>query len=611
MSLSSFAIGDHDFLLDGRPHRVISGALHYFRVHPDQWRDRIRMGRMMGLNTIETYVAWNEHAPEEGVFDTTGRLDLARFLREVQAEGMHAIVRPGPYICAEFDGGGLPGWLLREPGVRVRTREPRYLAAVTTYLRQVLEIVAPLQVDRGGPVILMQVENEYGAYGADHDYLRELTRVFRDAGATVPLLTVDQPEPDMLAAGTIPELHATGSFGSRAAERLAALRAQQPTGPLMCSEFWCGWFDHWGAHHHTTSAADAARELDEVMDAGASVNIYMLHGGTNFALTNGANDKGVYQPIVTSYDYDAPLDEAGRPTEKFWAFREVISRYAPVPECARVEREPFVIPGPAPLVCVGALADLAPVAWSDHELLPTMDDLGLSRGLVRYRRELEGGDAPAVLSFAEVRDRAWVSLDGAPVGTLARELHETALVLPRGRGTLEILVEDEGRVNYGPRLGEPKGLLGPARLGDAVLTGWQAGAVSLDELPDTASAADPRPLPAGASVHRAAVALDAPADLSLSTVGLGKGLVWVNGFCLGRYWQAGPQRSPGGGPGRRDSGPADRMPSMRPLRRASPPGRLSPETSARTPPRARATGSPRTPRSARTHRDRGRGSPPQ
>lgn len=187
MRRHSFAIGEHDFLLDGEPHRVISGALHYFRIHPDQWRDRIRMGRMMGLNTIETYVAWNEHSPEPGVFDTIGRLDLARFLREVQEEGLHAIVRPGPYICAEFDGGGFPAWLFRDPEVGVRTLEPRYMAAVTDYLRAVMDIVAPLQIDRGGPVILLQVENEYGAYGSDHAYLQALTDLFRETGATVPL----------------------------------------------------------------------------------------------------------------------------------------------------------------------------------------------------------------------------------------------------------------------------------------------------------------------------------------------------------------------------------------------------------------------------------------
>jgi len=552
MELHTFVIGDDDFLLDGRPHRVISGALHYFRVHPDQWRDRIRMGRMMGLNTIETYVAWNEHAPQPGLFETDGRLDLARFLREVQEEGMHAIVRPGPYICAEFDGGGLPAWLFRDSGageVGVRTLEPRYMDAVSGYLRQVMEVVAPLQIDRGGPVILLQVENEYGAFGADHDYLRALTDLFVEAGATVPLTTVDQPQGDMLAAGNIPGLHATGSFGSRATERLAALRRQQPTGPLMCSEFWCGWFDHWGAHHHVTDAAESARELDDLLAAGASVNIYMLHGGTNFGLTNGANDKGVYQPTVTSYDYDAPLDEAGRPTAKFWAFRDVIGRYAPVPEFARVDPAPFVVPSAAPLRCIGALADLAPSSWREFPALPTMDDLAVARGFARYRVALDAGPEPGVLAFAEVRDRAWVSLDGVPVGTLAREDHAFSITLPRGVGELEILVEDEGRVNYGPRIGEVKGLIGPATFRGVSVAGWIASPVPL-EVFESGSSLQLIPLDrvtpptlVGAAVHEAVVTLDAPTDLSLSTDGLGKGIVWVNGFCLGRYWRKGPQRS--------------------------------------------------------------------
>ncbi|CAN7419763.1 beta-galactosidase [Microbacterium sp. LjRoot45] len=546
MTGRTFEIGERDFLLDGAPHRVLSGALHYFRVHPDQWRDRIRLGRMMGLNTIETYVAWNEHSPEPGVFDTDGRLDLARFLREVHEEGMHAIVRPGPYICAEFDGGGLPAWLFAGEGVGIRSLEPQYLAAVSEYLRRVMEIVAPLQIDRGGPVVMLQVENEYGAYGSDHAYLQALTDLFRACGATVPLTTVDQPVAEMLAAGTLPELHATGSFGSRVPERLAALRAQQPTGPLMCSEFWCGWFDHWGSHHHVTDPSASAGALDELLSAGASVNIYMLHGGTNAGLTNGANDKGVYQPTVTSYDYDAPVDEAGRPTEKFWAFRDVIARHFPVPEFPRTDRRPLHVPAPAPLRRVGTLAEVAPATWSSHDDVPTMDAVGIWRGFARYRIELDGTDAPAVLSFAEVRDRAWLSLDGEPVGILAREAHERSVTLPSGRGLLEILVEDEGRVNYGPRIGEPKGLIGRATLDGAPLHGWEISAVPLDAIPAARGSVGDGTAVApsvGATVWQATLSLDAPADLSLSTAGLGKGLVWIGDTCLGRYWRKGPQAS--------------------------------------------------------------------
>jgi beta-galactosidase len=546
--VNEFSVGEQDFLLDGRPVRVLSGALHYFRIHPGQWRDRVRKARLMGLNTIETYVPWNEHEPRQGSFEAAGRLDLVRFLRIVQEEGLHAIVRPGPYICAEFDGGGLPAWLFTDPGVGIRSTEPRYFAALTRYVRWVFERVVPLQIDHGGPVILMQVENEYGAYGADHGYLRALVDLFRAEGVTVPLTTVDQPTPEMLAAGNVPGLLATGSFGSRSAERLATLRAHQKSGPLMCSEFWCGWFDHWGAHHHTTDASEAAAELDVLLDAGASVNIYMFHGGTNFGLTNGANDKGVYQPIVTSYDYDAPLDEAGRPTEKFWRFREVISRHAPVPDLdpEEIAAPAFETPVIAPLVHVASLRDaIESTTWTHHDDVPTMDELGVYRGFVRYRTQLDRADAPVVVTVGEVRDRAWVSLDGEPVGVLARESHEGAITLPRGRGELTILVEDEGRVNYGHRLGEAKGLIGPVTVGGAPLRGWDASPVPIDAAAEAvarAESASATPV-AGAALHRATFHLEAPTDLALDTHGLGKGVAWVNDSCLGRYWRKGPQRT--------------------------------------------------------------------
>jgi beta-galactosidase len=374
--MPDFRIGEADFLLDGEPVRILSGALHYFRVHPDSWVDRIEKARLMGLNTIETYVPWNAHSPRPGEFRTEGMLDLARFLRTIGDAGLHAIVRPGPFICAEWDRGGLPAWLLRDPEVGVRRHEKRFLEMVEEYLHHVLGIVAPLQVDRGGPVVLVQVENEYGAFGDDRAYLEAIAAITRDCGITVPLVTVDQPADDMLAAGGLDGVLRTASFGSRSHERLRTLRRHQPTGPLMCMEFWDGWFDQWGGHHNTTSVEQTAAELDALLAAGASVNVYMFHGGTNFGLTNGANDKGVYRPTITSYDYDAPLDEAGNPTPKYFAFREVISRYAPVPDEVPGQAAPApelttTLSEPIPL-----LAD--PDAWGEssvHELAPALDEV--------------------------------------------------------------------------------------------------------------------------------------------------------------------------------------------------------------------------------------------
>lgn len=550
---ATFSVGEQDFLADGRPVQLIAGALHYPRIHPGQWRDRIVKARQMGLNAIETYVFWNEHSPAPGVFDVSGRLDLVEFLRIVAQEGMAAIVRPGPYVCAEWDNGGLPAWLTAR-GVGLRRNEPDYLAAVADYLRTVYALIEPLQVHLGGPVVLVQIENEYGAYGGDAAYLQSLVDLTRECGITVPLTTIDQPDPTMLERGSLPSLHRTASFGTRSAERLAVLRRFQPTGPLMCGEFWCGWFDHWGAHHHVTPADASAAELDTLLSAGASVNVYMLHGGTSFGLTSGANDKGVYQPTVTSYDYDAPLDEAGRPTAKYWAFREVISRRTPL-------ADDVPAPGPSAPVLTVPLREVAPLraaaervaGWqvTGSDRPPTMDDLAHWRGLVFQRVTLPAAAHPRVLRVGEVRDRAWVWLDGRPVGTMARDHRDTALVLPAGGGELLLLVEDQGRVNYGPRLGEPKGLIGPVTVDGAPVDGWQSLPVDHDALAEGArgpahaggdDSAGPDDL-VGPVVAHARVELAAPSDLFLDTAAWGKGMAWFNGWPLGRYWSRGPQRT--------------------------------------------------------------------
>jgi len=538
--VTSFSIGESDFLRAGQPHQVISGAIHYFRVHPDQWQDRIRKARQMGLNTIETYVAWNAHEPRRGEWDATGAHDLGRFLDLIQAEGMDAIVRPGPYICAEWHNGGLPNWLTA--GDRpLRSSDPAFLEDISAYLRRVYEIVAPRQIDRGGRVVLVQIENEYGAYGSDKAYLEALVALTREAGITVPLTTVDQPTDQMLADGSLPTLHKTGSFGSRSAERLATLRAHQPTGPLMCSEFWDGWFDWWGGVHHTTDVAAAAADLDELLAAGASVNIYMFHGGTNFGLTNGANHKGRYLPIVTSYDYDAPLDEAGNPTAKFFAFRDVIAKYAPVPDDlpTAVDQAPTFS---VPLAPAGAWTDAAASA-ATTESPTTFDRLEHLSALVRYDVELpEGRGGRLVLD--EVRDLAWVSVDGQRIGTLSRTRHDRALSIPAG-GTLSILVEELGRVNYDHRLGEEKGLVGDVSLDGEALTGWRSTPLDVAAIAASIAAgpADASDETTGPSAWTAEIDLDSPADLFLDTTSWSKGYAFVNGFFLGRYWRNGPTRT--------------------------------------------------------------------
>jgi beta-galactosidase len=542
--VTSFAIGEREFLLGGEPFRILSGALHYFRVHPDLWADRIRKARLMGLNTIETYVPWNEHSPTPGVFRTDGGLDLGRFLDLVAAEGMQAIVRPGPYICAEWDNGGLPAWLFTDPTIGVRSSEPGYLAAVDTFMDRLLPIVVERQITCGGPVILFQIENEYGAYGNDKAYLQHLVDVAKRAGVDVPLFTCDQPFGTMIEDGSLPELHKTGTFGSRAAERLAFLRERQPTGPLMCAEFWNGWFDNWGTHHHTTDAAASAAELDALLSAGASVNIYMFHGGTNFGFTNGANDKGIYEPTITSYDYDAPLSEDGFPTDKYFAFRDVIARHFDVPgevparRAGAAECAVSVVSSVPLLKAVESFGSPLTVPGS----LPVSEATGHYRGFHLYERQLASG---GVLSFNEVRDRAQFFLDGLPVGTLSRELGERSIFLPTG-GLLQVLVEDQGRVNYGPRIGEAKGLIGPALLNGVEVLGWTIRPLDLGSLDVVRRAAIELPDKggvAGPSLSFGSFDADGPGDRYLRLDGWTKGNAFINGFNLGRYWSRGPQRT--------------------------------------------------------------------
>ncbi|WP_354637601.1 glycoside hydrolase family 35 protein [Kitasatospora camelliae] len=531
------------FRLDDRPFRIISGGLHYFRVHPEQWADRLHKARLLGLNTVETYVPWNLHAPRPGEFRLDGGLDLPRFLDLAAAEGLHVLLRPGPYICAEWEGGGLPSWLLAEDGIELRSRDPRFLGAVDDYLADLLPPLKPYLATSGGPIIAVQLENEYGAYGEDSGYLTELADLLHAHGVDVPLFTCDQPSD--LGRGGLDGVLRTANFGSRVDAGLAELRKHQPTGPLMCSEFWIGWFDRWGGTHVTRSPADAAADLDRLLAAGASVNIYMFHGGTNFGFTNGANDKGTYRPTVTSYDYDSLLDEAGDPTPKYAAFREVIARYAPVPDEPVPAPAPKLAPATAELTTFAPLLDqaqrLGPAVLADRPL--SMEQLGQVFGFVLYDTTLPDS-GPTLLRVAEVRDRAQVFVDGQPVGVLERENHEHTLAFytPRSGAHLAVLVENQGRVNYGQAVHDRKGLLGEVTVNGTTLGDWSSRPLPLDDpgaLPYVPF--DPDAPPVGPALHRGHLDVEQPADGYLALDGWTKGNVWINGFPLGRYWSRGPQ----------------------------------------------------------------------
>ncbi|MFG3285910.1 beta-galactosidase family protein [Streptomyces sp. NPDC048111] len=572
--MGDFTVGDEDFLLDGRPVRLLSGALHYFRVHEAQWGHRLAMLRAMGLNCVETYVPWNLHEPRPGGYEDVGA--LGRFLDAARAAGLWAIVRPGPYICAEWENGGLPHWLTGPLGRRARTGDPEYLAQVDRWFRTLLPQVAERGADRGGPVLMVQVENEYGSYGTDRGYLEHLAALLRSCGVGVPLFTSDGPEDHMLTGGSLPGVLATANFGSGAREAFEVLRRHQPSGPLMCMEFWCGWFDHWGADHVVRDAADAAAVLREILECGASVNLYMAHGGTNFAGWSGANRAGelhvgTLEPTATSYDYDAPIDEAGRPTEKFWRFREVLAAFQgqaalrppgaahpalePLPElpATPVELTPEA-PGLAfdGWVCLSDVVDALGGEEREAAVPPTFEELDVDRGLVRYRVAVPGPRRPYPLGVLGLRDVATVYVDGVRAGVLDTEDATLAEPVPGGV-EVELWVESLGRVNYGPRGGEPKGITGGVLHERQYLHGVRARGLRLDALAAPGAVAGlpftAPPPPGSPGLHRGRLHLPPgtppdPASFTwLQLPGWGRGFAWVNGFCVGRYWNTGPQQS--------------------------------------------------------------------
>jgi beta-galactosidase len=538
----SFRAEHGQFLLDGKPFRIVSGEMHYTRIPRAYWRDRLRMAKAMGLNAVTTYVFWNAHEPRPGVYDFSGNLDIAEFIREAQQEGLYVILRPGPYSCAEWEFGGFPSWLLKDPAMVVRSRNPQFLAAARAWLLRLGREVAPLQIGNGGPIIAVQVENEYGSYGDDHAYMQDIRQMLVDAGFTrAQLYTADGAEE--LPRGSLPDLPAAINFGPGEAQKsFATLKQLRPEGPFMNAEYWDGWFDHWGAPHARTSSDQQASDLDWILRQGDSISIYMFHGGTSFGWMNGANSDGKnYEPDVTSYDYDAALDESGHPTPKYFRFREIIARDTGI--------QPPPVPAAPPSMTIPEVRlDRAASLWENlpapvHSDQPlTMEQLDQAYGYILYRTTVSG-PVTGNLTIGAVHDYAQVYIDGKLAGIIDRRLNQTSLPLhiDSASARLDILLENTGRVNFGPALpGERVGLLGGVRLAGKPLTGWDN--FSLPMLEPQKLAYSDKPC-SGACFYQAAFTVDHPEDTFLDTSALGKGMVWVNGRPLGRFWHVGPQKA--------------------------------------------------------------------
>ncbi|KAJ7405262.1 Beta-galactosidase [Willisornis vidua] len=549
------------FRKDGVPFRYISGSIHYARVPRPAWRDRLLKMYMSGLSAVQVYVPWNYHEMLPGVYDFAGNRDVEAFLDLTAELGLLVILRPGPYICAEWEMGGLPAWLLWKPNIILRSSDPAYLAAVDSWLHVLLPKIKPRLYQHGGNIISVQVENEYGSYYAcDYGYLRHLLGSFRALlGSEVLLFTTDSTGAEELRCGTLQGLYATIDFGpgSNVTEAFDAQRRVEPKGPLVNSEYYTGWLDYWGEAHASISTAWVAQGLEDMLQLGASINMYMFHGGTNFAYWSGADYKDQYKPVTTSYDYDAPLSEAGDPTEKLFAIRTVISKFQPLPVGPMPPATPKYAYGRVALQKYADLLDvldvLCPSGPIQSQFPLTFEAIKQAHGFVVYHTQLPRDiPDPAILAAPphSICDRGYVMLQKEYQGTLERDRQITLSVTGRAGDTLDVLLENMGRISFGANVSDFKGLLENISLDSDPLSNWLIYPLAIDTAvqqgwPQAA-------MPKSSSRGRAGPAFytgtfETPGiawDTFVKFPGWSKGQLWINGFNLGRYWTSrGPQQT--------------------------------------------------------------------
>lgn len=550
----TFEIGDRAFLLNGEPFVIKAAELHYPRIPKPYWEQRIKMCKAMGMNTICLYIFWNYHEPEEGKFDFSGQKDIAAFCRLAQENGMYIIVRPGPYVCAEWEMGGLPWWLLKKKDIKLREHDSYFMERVQLFMDEIGKQLADLQISRGGNIIMMQVENEYGSYGVNKPYVAAIRDMVRKAGFTdVPLFQCDWNS--NFENNALDDLLWTMNFGTGANvdDQFKRLKELRPNTPLMCSEYWSGWFDHWGAKHETRSADDLVNGLKEMLDKNISFSLYMTHGGTSFGHWGGANFPN-FSPTCTSYDYDAPINESGKPTQKFYAVRDLLAGY--LPESETLPEIPDTIPVISiPTIAMTEIApifDNLPQSKQSDDIRP-MEMYDQGWGSILYRTTLpETCDESQSLLITEVHDWAQVYLNGKKLATLSRLKGEGIVKLPpvKKGDQLDILVEAMGRMNFGKGIYDPKGITEKVELQRENvkevqrLQNWQVYNLPIDynyvSNLNYRKGNDAQGMPA---YYRATFTIAEVGDTFLSMLNWSKGMVWVNGHALGRYWEIGPQQT--------------------------------------------------------------------
>lgn len=556
----TFTTGNKTFLLNGKPFVVKAAELHYPRIPRPYWEHRIKMCKALGMNTVCLYVFWNIHEQREDQFDFTGQNDIAEFCRLAQKNGMYVIVRPGPYVCAEWEMGGLPWWLLKKKDIRLREQDPYFMERVEKFMAKVGEQLAPLTIQRGGPIIMVQVENEYGSYGEDKPYVAAIRDIVRKSGFTdVALFQCDWAS--NFTRNGLDDLMWTMNFGtgSNIDDQFRHLRELRPDAPLMCSEFWSGWFDKWGARHETRPAADMVANIDEMLFKGISFSLYMTHGGTSFGHWAGANSPG-FAPDVTSYDYDAPINEYGAATPKYYTLRETMQKYAD-------GKLPSVPKAPAQLISVPKfeLKEYVPLSFGIDSVCSartplTFEELDMGWGTVVYSTTLPEVAKSGVLTLNGAHDYAQVYIDGRYVGRTDRVRNETTIALPpvKKGSVMTIVVEGMGRINFGRAIKDFKGLTGDVTIsadidGDDVtwnLKDWTMRTIS-DSYENAVKALaggqgdvpSELKLSTRAGYYRGTFNLKKVGDTFLNMEKWGKGQVYVNGHAIGRFWRIGPQQT--------------------------------------------------------------------
>lgn len=550
----TFEAGKGSFLLNGEPFVVKAAELHYPRIPRAYWEHRIKQCKALGMNTICLYVFWNFHEEKPGEFDFTGQKDLAEFCRLCQKNDMYVILRPGPYVCAEWEMGGLPWWLLKKKDIRLREDDPYFLERVAIFEKEVANQVAGLTIQKGGPIIMVQVENEYGSYGESKEYVAKIRDIVRENFGDVTLFQCDWASNFQLNA--LDDLVWTMNFGTGANidEQFAPLKKVRPDSPLMCSEFWSGWFDKWGANHETRAADDMIAGIDEMLSKGISFSLYMTHGGTNWGHWAGANSPG-FAPDVTSYDYDAPISESGKITPKYEKLRETLAKYMDGKKQAKVPDDIPTISVPAfEFTEVAPLFANLPEPKSD-DTIRTMEEYDQGFGSILYRTTLPKIDRSATLTVTEAHDYAQIFIDGKYIGKLDRRNGEKQLDIPAcAEGAqLDILVEAMGRINFGRAIKDFKGITEKVELKNGgrttELKGWKV--YNLEDRYEGYKGLKFEPLKSvkdaqGQRVpgcYRATFHVEKPGDTFLNFETWGKGLVYVNGYGIGRIWEIGPQQT--------------------------------------------------------------------